>query len=89
MIETKLSLPERRRASKAYVALVGTTPRHSGNAVGGAACVAARPSDATSPEIGSLPINALALALALKSSIPSENPDYPAGLPETGSDGST
>ena len=67
----KAALPDRRRPSKAYLALTGATGPRSWNPVRLAAVVGGSSLDPF--EIGSLPINALAIALALKAGI--SNPD--------------
>ena len=61
----KPTVPDRRRGSKAYLALTGVGGPRSCNAMSSAAAVAERSFDPVNPEIGSLPINALAIALAL------------------------
>ena len=64
MILMKPGVPHRRRPSKAYMELTAVTGSRSWNPVSLAAAVAGRCLDPL--EIGSLPINVLAIALALK-----------------------
>jgi hypothetical protein len=65
MVPTNSAVSGRRRVSKAYLSLSGVSEPHSGNLTNQAAPVTPCPFDRTSPTIGSLPINALAIALAL------------------------
>jgi len=63
MIPTNPAVSNRRRPSKAYLTLSGRSPASQAEVV-------PRPLDRPSPEIGSLPINALAIALALAAGFP-------------------
>jgi hypothetical protein len=67
MILMKPGVLDRRRPSKAYMELTLATGPRRWNPVSLAAAVGGRPLDPL--EIGSLPINALAIALALKAGI--------------------
>jgi len=65
----KPAIPDRPRASKAYVALAGVARPTNCRSVNLAEAMVECPLDPANPEIRSLPINALAIALALKASI--------------------
>ncbi len=62
---TKPPVASRRYASKAYLALTGEDALPHRRCAGEAAFVALQALDPVTTEIGSLPINALAIALAL------------------------
>jgi hypothetical protein len=70
MIPINPAVSGRRRASKAYLALSGATGQGSRSFASQVELVAPWPLDRASPEIGSLPINALAIALALAAGFP-------------------
>jgi hypothetical protein len=65
MIPIDPTVSGRRRASKAYLSLSGAAGPRRRKLASQAAPVAPCPLDRASPEIGSLPVNVLAIALAL------------------------
>jgi hypothetical protein len=67
---TKPAIPNRPRASRAYVALTCVARPSSCPPVNLGTAVAEYPLDPVNREIGSLPINALAIALALRANVP-------------------
>ncbi len=75
MTPMKHAAPDRRQPSKAHRALAGVTGPRSCNPVSLAAAAGRWPLDLVSAEIGSLPINALAIALALKAGTSDPNLD--------------
>ena len=70
MIPSNPAVSGRRRPSKAYLTLSGAVGPRSRSLAGQAAPVAPWPLDRPSLEIGSLPINVLAIALALAAGFP-------------------